>query len=58
MKDIVGDRDIDPEAYLLIWLGLVGNCVNLSVPSRLFAQSDMSFVRSDRRPSGPCQEEK
>lgn len=45
MKDIVGDRDIDPEAYLLLWLGLVGNCVNLSVPSRLLAEKDMSFVQ-------------
>jgi ubiquitin-like-conjugating enzyme ATG10 len=44
MRDIVGDRDIDPEDYLLIWLGLVGNCVNLSVPSRLLAGSDASFL--------------
>ncbi|KAL2215662.1 hypothetical protein M432DRAFT_138980 [Thermoascus aurantiacus ATCC 26904] len=32
MKDIGGGRDITPETYLLMWLGLVGNCVNLHVP--------------------------
>ncbi|KAL1972414.1 hypothetical protein VTN31DRAFT_6828 [Thermomyces dupontii] len=37
MRDIVGDRNVGPEEYLLIWLGLVGNCVNLSIPSQLVA---------------------
>lgn len=37
MRDIVGDRNVGPEEYLLIWLGLVGNCVNLSIPSQLIA---------------------
>ncbi|KAL1993024.1 hypothetical protein VTN49DRAFT_3781 [Thermomyces lanuginosus] len=37
MRDIVGDRNVGPEEYLLIWLGLVGNCVKLSIPSQLIA---------------------
>jgi hypothetical protein len=41
MGDIVGERKIDPETYLFIWLGLVGNQVNLSVPSELLAGYDM-----------------
>jgi ubiquitin-like-conjugating enzyme ATG10 len=32
---IVGERKIDSVEYLLIWLGLVGSCVDLCVPSEL-----------------------
>ncbi|KAL2808680.1 hypothetical protein BJX63DRAFT_23487 [Aspergillus granulosus] len=37
MKDIASGCDIGPEAYLIIWLGLVGNCLRLQLPSELFA---------------------
>jgi ubiquitin-like-conjugating enzyme ATG10 len=43
MKAIAGNKIIEPEEYLLTWLGLVGGCINLSLPSRLFVGS----VRSD-----------
>ncbi|KAN0086711.1 hypothetical protein V8E54_000399 [Elaphomyces granulatus] len=41
MRGIVGQETIGTETYLFIWLGLVGNCVNLHLPSRLLADSDM-----------------
>ncbi|KAL5332890.1 hypothetical protein BJX70DRAFT_392628 [Aspergillus crustosus] len=37
MKDIADGHGISPEAYLIIWLGLVGNCVRLQLPKELFA---------------------
>lgn len=39
MKAIAGNKNIGPEDYLLTWLGLVGGCINLSLPSRLFVGS-------------------
>lgn len=39
MKAIAGNKNIEPEVYLLKWLGLVGGCVNLNIPSRLFVGS-------------------
>ncbi|EED20370.1 conserved hypothetical protein [Talaromyces stipitatus ATCC 10500] len=39
MKAIAGDKNIEPEDYLPTWLGLVGGCINLSLPSRLFVAS-------------------
>lgn len=39
MTAIAGNKNIEPEDYLLTWLGLVGGCINLSVPSRLFVGS-------------------
>lgn len=39
MKAIAGNKNIEPEDYLLTWLGLVGGCINLSLPSRLFVGS-------------------
>jgi ubiquitin-like-conjugating enzyme ATG10 len=39
MKAIAGNKNIEPEGYLLTWLGLVGGCINLSLPSRLFLGS-------------------
>ncbi|OJJ36761.1 hypothetical protein ASPWEDRAFT_106862, partial [Aspergillus wentii DTO 134E9] len=41
MRDIAGQRGITPDTYLLIWLGLVGNCVNLHMPCELFATNSM-----------------
>ncbi|KAL2828653.1 hypothetical protein BDW59DRAFT_42173 [Aspergillus cavernicola] len=37
MREIASGHRISPEAYLIIWLGLVGNCVRLQLPSELFA---------------------
>ncbi|GFG02732.1 autophagy-related protein Atg10 [Aspergillus lentulus] len=37
MMRIVGWRKITAETYLLIWLGLVGNCVGLRLPCEIFA---------------------
>ncbi|KAE8549794.1 hypothetical protein EYB25_008318 [Talaromyces marneffei] len=39
MEAITGNKNIEPEDYLLTWLGLVGGCINLSLPSRLFVGS-------------------
>ncbi|QKX62627.1 uncharacterized protein TRUGW13939_09788 [Talaromyces rugulosus] len=39
MRDIAGDRGVEPETYLLIWLGLVGNCIGLNLPSHMFMQN-------------------
>lgn len=36
MRNIASDQNMTPETYLLIWLGLVGNCVGLSLPPELF----------------------
>ncbi|KAL4737473.1 hypothetical protein BDV11DRAFT_206746 [Aspergillus similis] len=36
MRDIASEHDISPEAYLIIWLGLVGNSVGLQLSSELF----------------------
>ncbi|KAL4783483.1 hypothetical protein BJX76DRAFT_255693 [Aspergillus varians] len=37
MRDIASGQGVSPETYLIIWLGLVGNCVRLQLPSELFA---------------------
>ncbi|KAL4868761.1 hypothetical protein BDV12DRAFT_92399 [Aspergillus spectabilis] len=37
MRDIADGCGISPETYLIIWLGLVGNCVRLQLPKELFA---------------------
>ncbi|KAH1297499.1 hypothetical protein KXX11_007366 [Aspergillus fumigatus] len=37
MMRIAGWRKITAETYLLIWLGLVGNCVGLRLPCEIFA---------------------
>lgn len=36
MRHIAGNREVTPEAYFLIWLGLVGHCVGLHLPAELF----------------------
>ncbi|KAL4812226.1 hypothetical protein BDW67DRAFT_129299 [Aspergillus spinulosporus] len=36
MRDIASEHDISPEAYLIIWLGLVGSSVRLQLSSELF----------------------
>ncbi|KKZ64820.1 hypothetical protein EMCG_09267 [[Emmonsia] crescens] len=37
LRDVAGNREVvvTTETYLLLWLGLVGNCVGLHVPSEL-----------------------
>ncbi|KAJ5487919.1 hypothetical protein N7530_002219 [Penicillium desertorum] len=37
MANIADAQSVTPGSYLLIWLGLVGHCVNLHVPRELFA---------------------
>ncbi|KAJ5774625.1 hypothetical protein N7457_009521 [Penicillium paradoxum] len=37
MAHVVDTQNVTPESYLLIWLGLLGHCVNLHVPRELFA---------------------
>ncbi|KAJ6137661.1 Atg10p [Penicillium samsonianum] len=37
MANIADAQSVTPGSYLLIWLGLVGHCVNLHVPHELFA---------------------
>ncbi|KAJ5184597.1 hypothetical protein N7491_007532 [Penicillium cf. griseofulvum] len=37
MVNIADAQSVTPGSYLLIWLGLVGHCVNLHVPRELFA---------------------
>ncbi|KAL4875574.1 hypothetical protein BJY04DRAFT_162002 [Aspergillus karnatakaensis] len=41
MRDIADGHDISPETYLIIWLGLTGNCVRLRLPSELFATAEI-----------------
>ncbi|KAL4776222.1 hypothetical protein BDW60DRAFT_224058 [Aspergillus nidulans var. acristatus] len=36
MREIASEHDISPEAYLIIWLGLVGSPVRLQLSSELF----------------------
>lgn len=45
MAHIAGWQDITPEKYILIWLGLIGNCVSLEVPWEPFADK----ISQDRR---------
>ncbi|KAI9373327.1 hypothetical protein BJX61DRAFT_552311 [Aspergillus egyptiacus] len=45
MRDIADGHGISPEAYLIIWLGLVGNCVRLQLPSELFATASMPELK-------------
>ncbi|KGO39099.1 Autophagy-related protein 3 [Penicillium expansum] len=37
MANVADAQSVTPGSYLLIWLGLVGHCVNLHVPRELFA---------------------
>ncbi|KAL2003451.1 hypothetical protein VTN02DRAFT_3762 [Thermoascus thermophilus] len=41
LRDVGAGRDITPETYLLLWLGLIGNCVNLHVPRELLASNNI-----------------
>ncbi|KAL3470668.1 hypothetical protein BJX99DRAFT_239051 [Aspergillus californicus] len=45
MRDIASGHSLSPEAYLIIWLGLVGNCVRLQLPSELFAISGIPKLK-------------
>ncbi|KAK5796785.1 hypothetical protein VI817_006069 [Penicillium citrinum] len=40
MGKIADARTVTPETYLLIWLGLVGQCVSLNVPHELVLPQD------------------
>ncbi|KAL3430823.1 hypothetical protein BDV09DRAFT_188926 [Aspergillus tetrazonus] len=42
MRDIASEHDISPEAYLIIWLGLVGSSVRLQLSSDLFKSTGIS----------------
>ncbi|KAK6838313.1 hypothetical protein RU639_000918 [Aspergillus parasiticus] len=37
MKEIAGQQRVTPEAYLITWLGMVGNRLSLHLPHELFA---------------------
>jgi len=37
MTQIADAQNVTPGTYLIIWLGLVGHCVNLHVPRELVA---------------------
>jgi len=37
LRDIAGSNEPTIETYLILWLGLVGNCVSLHIPSELLA---------------------
>ncbi|KAM5465887.1 hypothetical protein MferCBS49748_004785 [Microsporum ferrugineum] len=32
LKSVGGDKEQTTETYLLLWLGLIGNCVGLNIP--------------------------
>ncbi|KAG5290230.1 autophagy-related protein Atg10 [Histoplasma ohiense] len=39
LRDIAGSKpEVTAETYLLLWLGLVGNCVGLHVPSKILIE--------------------
>lgn len=42
MRGIASEHDISPEAYLIIWLGLVGSSVRLQLSSDLFKSTGIS----------------
>ncbi|KAJ5123420.1 hypothetical protein N7448_009517 [Penicillium atrosanguineum] len=42
MAQIADARSVNPGTYLIIWLGLVGHCVNLHVPRELVASDSPS----------------
>ncbi|KAK2871924.1 hypothetical protein FQN49_002701 [Arthroderma sp. PD_2] len=42
LKSVAGSKEQTIETYLLLWLGLVGNCVGLNVPSELVAHAGKS----------------
>lgn len=37
MRHVADIADLTPEKYLLVWLGLIGNGVGLTLPRELFA---------------------
>ncbi|KAL2368524.1 hypothetical protein RJ035_000882 [Blastomyces gilchristii] len=40
LRDVAGNKEVvTTETYLLLWLGLVGNCVGLHVPSKLLIET-------------------
>ena len=38
LQEVGLHKDTSPEAYLLLWLGLIGTVVNLHVPSKLLLE--------------------
>ncbi|GAD93518.1 autophagy-related protein Atg10 [Paecilomyces variotii No. 5] len=40
LTQIAKDKDLDPESYLLLWFGLVGNCVGLHLPRELLVSDN------------------
>ncbi|CEN61530.1 hypothetical protein ASPCAL08184 [Aspergillus calidoustus] len=48
MKDTATGQGIGPEGYLIIWLGLIGNCLRLQLPSELFATEGNPQLESIR----------
>ncbi|RAK98338.1 ATG3/ATG10 family protein [Aspergillus ibericus CBS 121593] len=45
MRHIAGQRRLTPEAYLIIWLGLVGNRLGLQLPKELFTKEGMEIFQ-------------
>ncbi|PWY76358.1 autophagy-related protein Atg10 [Aspergillus sclerotioniger CBS 115572] len=45
MRHIAGKRCLTPEAYLIIWLGLVGNRLGLQLPKELFTTEGMEIFQ-------------
>lgn len=37
MRSIAGGQEVTPEAYFLIWFGLVGHSVGLHMPPEVFS---------------------
>ncbi|KAG2419872.1 hypothetical protein HFD88_004669 [Aspergillus terreus] len=44
MKQIAGHQRVTPELYLMLWLGLVGNRLGLSLPRELFETGDVQSL--------------
>ncbi|EGE08973.1 hypothetical protein TEQG_07967 [Trichophyton equinum CBS 127.97] len=42
LESVAGDKEQTTETYLLLWIGLVGNCVGLNIPLELVAQAGNS----------------
>ena len=40
LQEVAVRKDVGPEEYLLLWLGLVGTGVNLHVPSKLLLEGE------------------
>ncbi|PKY04011.1 autophagy-related protein Atg10 [Aspergillus campestris IBT 28561] len=47
MRCIAGQQAVDPDTYLIIWLGLVGSRLGLHLPSAIFVANDQARTQGE-----------